>query len=228
VLLPSDTHRNPITSITVVFLPFVTYLVTLPRTRCTPEQSTGLPNWAIFSLFLFPLARVRFCSEAISVERARVQTTCASTQTFVNAKFRNANLRQARTPYIAFFYPEDGGRTFLTLVTIYQTARCHFTGNRGLLQCSHFVHLSLRNSHFEESPMRPVRQLKAAVPSYAGSKSPLVLEEAKEMCGKGVRGDGEGKGVEGMRGAPLLLVFLGPTYSSIAGTVPLCSGNPPC
>jgi hypothetical protein len=29
-LLPSDTHRNPITSITVVLLPFVTYLLTLP------------------------------------------------------------------------------------------------------------------------------------------------------------------------------------------------------
>jgi hypothetical protein len=31
VLLPSETHRKPITSITAVLLPFVTYLLTLPR-----------------------------------------------------------------------------------------------------------------------------------------------------------------------------------------------------
>jgi Flp pilus assembly protein TadG len=31
VLLPSDTHRKPITSITAVLLPSVTYLLTLPR-----------------------------------------------------------------------------------------------------------------------------------------------------------------------------------------------------
>jgi hypothetical protein len=31
VLLPSDTHRKPITSITAVLLPFVTYSLTLPR-----------------------------------------------------------------------------------------------------------------------------------------------------------------------------------------------------
>jgi hypothetical protein len=31
VLLPSDTYREPITSITGVLLPFVTYLLTLPR-----------------------------------------------------------------------------------------------------------------------------------------------------------------------------------------------------
>jgi hypothetical protein len=31
VLLPSDTHRKHITSITAVLLPFVTYLLTLPR-----------------------------------------------------------------------------------------------------------------------------------------------------------------------------------------------------
>jgi hypothetical protein len=31
VLLPSDTHRNPIISITAVLLPFETYLLTLPR-----------------------------------------------------------------------------------------------------------------------------------------------------------------------------------------------------
>jgi hypothetical protein len=30
VLLPSDTHRKPITSITAVLLPSVTYLLTLP------------------------------------------------------------------------------------------------------------------------------------------------------------------------------------------------------
>jgi hypothetical protein len=32
VLLPSDTHRKPIMSITAVLLPFVTYLPTLPHT----------------------------------------------------------------------------------------------------------------------------------------------------------------------------------------------------
>jgi hypothetical protein len=31
VLLPSDTHRKPITSIRAVLHPFVTYLLTLPR-----------------------------------------------------------------------------------------------------------------------------------------------------------------------------------------------------
>jgi hypothetical protein len=33
VLLPSDTHRKPLTFITAVLLPFVTYLLTLPVTR---------------------------------------------------------------------------------------------------------------------------------------------------------------------------------------------------
>jgi hypothetical protein len=32
VLVPSDTHKNPITSITAALLPFVTYLQILPRT----------------------------------------------------------------------------------------------------------------------------------------------------------------------------------------------------
>jgi hypothetical protein len=32
VLLPSDTHRKPTTSITAVLFPFMTYLLTLPRT----------------------------------------------------------------------------------------------------------------------------------------------------------------------------------------------------
>jgi hypothetical protein len=32
MLLPSDTHRKPVTSITDVLLPFVTYLPSLPRT----------------------------------------------------------------------------------------------------------------------------------------------------------------------------------------------------
>jgi hypothetical protein len=31
VLLPTDTHRKPITSIPAVLLPFVAYLLTLPR-----------------------------------------------------------------------------------------------------------------------------------------------------------------------------------------------------
>jgi hypothetical protein len=37
VLLPSDTHRKPIASITAVLLPLVTYLLTLPRT-CSPRN----------------------------------------------------------------------------------------------------------------------------------------------------------------------------------------------
>jgi hypothetical protein len=35
VLLPSGTHRNPITSITAALLPFVTYLLTLAHTSVT-------------------------------------------------------------------------------------------------------------------------------------------------------------------------------------------------
>jgi hypothetical protein len=31
MLLPSDTHRKPITSITTVLLPFVSYLLILPH-----------------------------------------------------------------------------------------------------------------------------------------------------------------------------------------------------
>jgi hypothetical protein len=38
VLLPSDTHRKPITSITAVLLPFVTYLLALPRIYSAPES----------------------------------------------------------------------------------------------------------------------------------------------------------------------------------------------
>jgi hypothetical protein len=34
VLLPSDTRRKPITSITSVLLPFVTYVLTLPCSSC--------------------------------------------------------------------------------------------------------------------------------------------------------------------------------------------------
>jgi hypothetical protein len=43
VLLPRDTHRKPITSIIVVLLPSVTYLLTLPR-PCIAQKSaeTGL------------------------------------------------------------------------------------------------------------------------------------------------------------------------------------------
>jgi hypothetical protein len=36
VLLPSNTHRKPITSIIAVLLPFVIYLLTLPRTSRFP------------------------------------------------------------------------------------------------------------------------------------------------------------------------------------------------
>jgi hypothetical protein len=37
VLLPSDTHRTPVTTITAVVLPFVTYLLTLPRSFHGPK-----------------------------------------------------------------------------------------------------------------------------------------------------------------------------------------------
>jgi hypothetical protein len=40
VLLPSDTHRKPITSITAVLLPFVTHLLTLPRIWVTEHRKT--------------------------------------------------------------------------------------------------------------------------------------------------------------------------------------------
>jgi hypothetical protein len=39
VLLPSDTHRIPITSITAVLLPFVTYLLTLSRVKLDGVKS---------------------------------------------------------------------------------------------------------------------------------------------------------------------------------------------
>jgi hypothetical protein len=45
VLLPTDTHRKHITSITAVLLPFVTYLLTLPRSRFLREVSTHLPGY---------------------------------------------------------------------------------------------------------------------------------------------------------------------------------------
>jgi hypothetical protein len=38
VLLPSDTHKKSITSITAVLLPFVIYLLTLPRIWNDPEE----------------------------------------------------------------------------------------------------------------------------------------------------------------------------------------------
>jgi hypothetical protein len=41
VLLPSDTHRKPIPSITAVLLPFVTYLLTLPRISEIPGLNRG-------------------------------------------------------------------------------------------------------------------------------------------------------------------------------------------
>jgi hypothetical protein len=46
VLLPSDTHRKPITSITTVLLPFLTNLQTLPRNwgRCYQDLSSLPPR----------------------------------------------------------------------------------------------------------------------------------------------------------------------------------------
>jgi hypothetical protein len=52
-LLPSDTQRNPITFITVGFLPFVTYLLTLHRFMCLwPVWGAGVqprtfPSWTL-------------------------------------------------------------------------------------------------------------------------------------------------------------------------------------
>jgi hypothetical protein len=39
VMLPTDTHRIPITSITAVLLPSVTYLLTLPRRKGVTDIS---------------------------------------------------------------------------------------------------------------------------------------------------------------------------------------------
>jgi hypothetical protein len=57
VLLPSDTYRKPVTSITTILLPFVTYLMTFPRTLaqevimncweafgCCPSWNTNQPE----------------------------------------------------------------------------------------------------------------------------------------------------------------------------------------
>jgi hypothetical protein len=49
VLLPSDTHREPITSNTAVLLPFVTYLLTLPRVRELTQISIFIIKYEINS-----------------------------------------------------------------------------------------------------------------------------------------------------------------------------------
>jgi hypothetical protein len=46
VPLPSDTHRKPITSITAVLLPFVTYLLPLPCMRVESTLSEVCKAWA--------------------------------------------------------------------------------------------------------------------------------------------------------------------------------------
>jgi hypothetical protein len=51
VLLPSETHRKPITSITAVLLPFVTNLLTLPRKNS--QKLTG----SYPTLWCFPRIR---------------------------------------------------------------------------------------------------------------------------------------------------------------------------
>jgi hypothetical protein len=45
VLLPSDGHRKPITSITAVLLPFVTYLLTLPHNINFPRCFYAGASW---------------------------------------------------------------------------------------------------------------------------------------------------------------------------------------
>jgi hypothetical protein len=45
LLLPSDTHRKPNTSIAVVLLPFVTYLLTLPRNTRNKAPSRYTERW---------------------------------------------------------------------------------------------------------------------------------------------------------------------------------------
>jgi hypothetical protein len=52
VLLPSDTHRKPITSIAAVLLPFVTYLLTLPHTPY--YLYVGYLAYNLFVCFLGP------------------------------------------------------------------------------------------------------------------------------------------------------------------------------
>jgi hypothetical protein len=50
VLLPSDTHRKPITSITAVLLPFVTYLLILPRTLADKVfWRSGMQYWCLIT-----------------------------------------------------------------------------------------------------------------------------------------------------------------------------------
>jgi hypothetical protein len=58
VLLPSDVHREPITSITAVLLPFVTYLLTLPRT-------------SHFMAATFPESKCKLVYHFISVYRVK-------------------------------------------------------------------------------------------------------------------------------------------------------------
>jgi hypothetical protein len=48
VLLPSDTHRNPITSITAVLLPIVACLLTLPRILLWPANFKGCLNRPLY------------------------------------------------------------------------------------------------------------------------------------------------------------------------------------
>jgi hypothetical protein len=63
VLLPSDTHREPITSITPVLPPFVTYLLALPRNILvfqvySPSPRYGFYNFEILCSFLSFCGRV--------------------------------------------------------------------------------------------------------------------------------------------------------------------------
>jgi hypothetical protein len=62
VLLPSDTYRKPITSITTVLLPFVTYLLTLP---CITQFGFVIPTSPYIYNILFTL-ELLFYHEEIS------------------------------------------------------------------------------------------------------------------------------------------------------------------
>jgi hypothetical protein len=50
-MLPSDTYRKPITSITTVLLPFVNYFLTLPRTEVDRFKISGMRCCQVVILF---------------------------------------------------------------------------------------------------------------------------------------------------------------------------------
>jgi hypothetical protein len=83
VLLPSDTYRTPITSITAVLLPSVTYLLTLLRGRGVTDVSNEKVGLAPAEVALAPLMTlaaeamflIKKCMRVTLAERALVPVT---------------------------------------------------------------------------------------------------------------------------------------------------------